>query len=119
MSRGVFVRSMAGAAALATGAGLGTPAVADAKPKGTSSPKPIPQGIPLGPPLGTIHVLVPGHPAFPFSINAEPATITDFNGFLGYAVVQGTGTGTTNGGTGTGAGTGAGTGTGTGVGTER
>jgi hypothetical protein len=78
-------------------AGLGALAPGAARAQG-SAPKPIPGGIPLGP-LGLpsppfpeiIHTFVPGvlTPA-----DSEPITITDFNGHVGYAVVDGAGTGT-------------------------
>ena len=64
---------------------------ASAAPKGSTEPVPIPGGFDLG--GGTvIHVYGPGagDPAVPgFSPNAEPSTITNFNGEAAYAVFAG------------------------------
>jgi len=61
----------------------GTTALA-AKPAG--APRPIPGGIqPFGPGTEVFHVFFPG--------TGENSTITDFNGFVGAAEVQGTGVG--------------------------
>ena len=81
---------------LAAGAGLGvagfigaqvagaTPALAASR---AGDPRPIPGGIqPLGPGTEVFHVFPPGA--------GEPNTITDFNGFVGVAHIQGTGTDT-------------------------
>ena len=47
------------------------------------APRPIPGGIqPFGPGTETYHVFLPG--------TGEPSTITDFNGFVGVGVVDGT-----------------------------
>jgi hypothetical protein len=60
------------------------PTLAWAAP-GSSAPKPIPGGFTLG---GiTFHTFFPG-------MGSENSTITDFNGIVGFADVQGTGTGT-------------------------
>ena len=49
-------------------------------------PVPIPGGTPvLG---GDFHVFGPGFPGFD-PPDAEPSTITDFNGFLGFAYISG------------------------------
>jgi hypothetical protein len=63
-----------------------------------ADPKPIPGGfnlvdfgLPVPPFPETIHVLAPGV-ATPE--NSEPITITDFNGQIGYAIIDGSGTGT-------------------------
>jgi hypothetical protein len=61
-----------------------------AKTQGDPTPKPIPGGLTL---CGvTFHV-------FPFAIDQEPSTITDFNGFVGVCDLQGTGTATDRDGT--------------------
>jgi hypothetical protein len=70
-------------------------------PSGTPLPIPgllfpaVPGGNPVGGPA--VHIDAPG-PAdnttqtFPATIGGEPSTITDFNGFIGVAHVEGTGT---------------------------
>jgi hypothetical protein len=56
----------------------------------TCEPQPLPHTLdPDGPgPLPPLHLLLPGlvHPA-----DADPSAITDFNGHVGYAVIDGTG----------------------------
>src|SRR6266545_6617268 len=53
---------------------------------GTGAPRPIPGGIqPFGPGTEVFHVFPPG--------TGEPNTITDFNGFVGVAVIDGAGAG--------------------------
>ena len=85
---------LGGAAAMGGAALLGSSVLgstsAFAAPSSNPTPNPIPGGIqPAGPGTPVFHVLLPG----PDSPNAEPATITDFNGFVGIAHTQGTGTG--------------------------
>jgi hypothetical protein len=71
------------------------PTGAFAAPSTNPTPNPIPGGIqPGGPGTPVFHILLPG----PDSPNVEPATITDFNGFVGIAHTQGTGTATEPGG---------------------
>ncbi len=85
MSRRQFGRLVASTVAIgaALGTGLWRPGLAFAK--GSSAPVPIPGGTPaLG---GAFHVFAP---ALPDPIDAEPATITDFNGFDGLAYISGT-----------------------------
>jgi hypothetical protein len=54
-------------------------------------PQPIPGGLELlGPGTPLFHVFLPGS-------GAEPSTITDFNGFVGWAAVGGQGTHTAGG----------------------
>jgi len=54
-------------------------------------PQPIPGGLELlGPGTPLFHVFLPAS-------GAEPSTITDFNGFVGWAAVGGQGTHTTGG----------------------
>ena len=88
MSRRDFLRT---AGAVLLGASLGTalssklwqPRLVSAH--SASDPVPIPGGTPaLG---GGFHVFAP---AGPDPADAEPSTITDFNGFLGLAYVSGT-----------------------------
>jgi hypothetical protein len=82
------VGSLAGLTLLAPGTARGQ----------ANSPKPIPGGLrladlglPVPPFPEVIHVLAPGvlTPA-----NSDPITITDFNGHIGYAIIDGSGTGT-------------------------
>ena len=84
LSRRQFTRAAAGSAVAgaALGSALWTPAVA--APKGAFTPVPIPGGSPaLG---GAFHVF---GPAGFDPIDAEPITITNFNGFAGLAYISG------------------------------
>jgi hypothetical protein len=84
LSRRRFTRAAAGTAVVgaAIGSALWTPALA--APKGAFAPVPIPGGSPfLG---GSYHVFGPA--AFD-PIDAEPITITNFNGFVGLAYISG------------------------------
>lgn len=84
LSRRQFTRTAAGTAVVSAtlGSALWTPAVA--APKGAFAPVPIPGGSPfLG---GSYHVFGPA--AFD-PVDAEPITITNFNGFAGLAYVSG------------------------------
>ena len=100
LSRRQFVGSTAGS--LAAAAGLGSllaacgraddgfltspisPGLSLAKASAQAAPVPIPGGTPaLG---GAYHVWAPGGPD---SIDAEPATITNFNGVAGIAYLSG------------------------------
>jgi len=77
MSRRQFTRTV--------GAAVGLPSLLQAQAKGSSPPVPIPGGTPvLG---GGFHVFGPNAID---PINAEPASITDFNGFVGLAYIDGT-----------------------------
>jgi hypothetical protein len=80
--RQVMVAGAGGAVATATllSAGLLAPELAQARSHTPVAPKPIP--LTLGP--FHVQLLGPGQ---------EPSSITDFNGFVGVADVQGTGTG--------------------------
>src|SRR5207253_8250663 len=85
-----FLWTAAGtAAALGTGLLFPTPAQAAGR-----DPKPIPGGFdnPTGGPF--VHLNLPGPADAPAAPGNEPSTITDFDGFIGVAAVQGTGTGT-------------------------
>lgn len=86
-SRRQFVRTAAGAAVIGAtwGAGLWRPRTVMAH--NDHAPVHIPGGSPLlG---GTFHVFGPGFPGFD-PADAEPSTITDFNGFIGLAYISGT-----------------------------
>ncbi len=83
--------SLLGSAAKPTFGGL-VPAASQGR-NGTAGvvPQPIPGGLELlGPGTPLFHVFLPG-------TGAEPSTITDFNGFIGWAAVGGQGTHTTGG----------------------
>jgi len=88
-SRSVSRRGFIGGVSALVGAGALLPAarLTAAKPY-NATPNPIPGGITVGPPPGQLfHV-------FLIQKGQEPATINDFNGFVGAADVQGTGTAT-------------------------
>jgi hypothetical protein len=90
LSRRRFLKAAAGTVGT-LGAGLLLPTRALAAGR---DPKPIPESFtnPDGGPV--IHFNLPG-PADAMPRNGnEPSTITDFDGFIGVARVQGTGTGT-------------------------
>ena len=89
ISRRGFTRTAGGAAVLASTAGLWKPTLAQAS--AGSDPQHIPGGTPfLG---GGFHVFGPA--AFD-PADAEPATITDLNGFVGLAYISGMVTQTNN-----------------------
>src|SRR5919108_6108335 len=84
MSRGAFIRGVAGAGGAAVTSGLWMPALARAGGKTTTAaPKPVPPN----PALGGLHINLPGE-------NSEPSSITDLNGFVGIGAVNGAGTAT-------------------------
>jgi hypothetical protein len=80
---------------LAAGAGLGAAGFLGAQvigagpalaAQGAGDPRPIPGGIqPFGPGTEVFHLFLPG--------TGEPSTITDFNGFVGVAQIDGVGAG--------------------------
>jgi hypothetical protein len=83
MSRRQFARTAAGTVVGATlGSGLWKSALA--RPRGSDEPVPIPGGFQLG--GQTFHVFGPGAGNPP---DLEPSTITDFNGFVGLAYLNG------------------------------
>ena len=88
-SRRRFIQTGAAAGLFLLGGGRWAPASA-AVAGGT--PKPIPGGFVFGPPVGDelFHNFAPG--VFD-PLNTDPSGIFDFNGHIGYAVVDGTGTG--------------------------
>ncbi len=85
MSRRQFARTAAGTAVVGAtlGSGLWKPGLA--KARGSNAPVPIPGGIMLG--GQTFHVFGPGLSGNP--PDQEPSTITDFNGFVGLAYLNG------------------------------
>jgi hypothetical protein len=86
ISRRRFIGGTASAVGTVLGASMLLPSAALAKTKLQNvTPNPIPGGTTIGGQL--FHFLV-------FGQGLEPASITDFNGFVGVADVQGTGTAT-------------------------
>ena len=85
LSRRAFMGGAAGLTAGAVGTGLLRPAVALGAPKPGSAPKPTATVTSLGG--------VDFHFTF-FGPGIDPSSITDFNGFVGVADVQGSGTAT-------------------------
>jgi len=81
LSRRAFMGSMASVAGAAMGVSLLPTSVLAAKPL-SSAPKPTPNTV-----FDTFHVTF-------FGPGIDPSSIGDFNGFVGVADVQGTGTGT-------------------------
>jgi hypothetical protein len=95
LSRRRFLRSAAGAAGVILGSNLLPQAKADG-----SDPTPIPGGLYfLGNPGPLYHVFGPGFD--PTTVDQEPITINNFNGFIGLAYISGmvTETNTTTGAT--------------------
>ena len=82
LSRRAFIGSMAGVAGAAVGAGLIPANVLAGKPSTNLTPKPTTQQVTFG---GLTFSL-----SF-FGEGLDPSSITDFNGFVGVADVQGTG----------------------------
>ena len=91
-SRRQFERTATGATALVVGNGLWLPAVAGAAPKGDDRARPI-SIHPISDDFGLPVDLFVDYPAF----GKEVSTVTDFNGNVAAAEVQGMGTGTQNG----------------------
>jgi hypothetical protein len=87
LSRRAFLSGTAGVSAAAVGAGLLGPTAAFAASSSKSNPDPNPttQTVNFGGPDFHINSFGPG---------IDPSSITDFNGFVGVAEVQGSGTGT-------------------------
>jgi hypothetical protein len=85
LSRRAFLSTAAGVTAATVGAGIFRPLSAFAAPASNATPKPTTAVASLNG--------VDFHLAF-FGPGADPSTITDFNGFVGVADVQGTGTAT-------------------------
>jgi hypothetical protein len=94
VSRRHFIRTAAGAGAAGLMVSSGLFSKAFAVPS-SSDPKPIPGGEQLLFPDPTVfHLHLPGFPPFPDNNPAtkDPSVITDFNGDVGLAYVNGTGT---------------------------
>ena len=88
MSRRQFARTAAGAVAIGAAYGSGLWRAGLAEAHSSHEPKPIPGGTPaLG---GAFHVFGPTPDGSLDPIDAEPASITDFNGFVGLAYISGT-----------------------------
>ena len=87
MSRRQFIRTATGAAAVGIALGSGVWRPRQVKAHQAHEPVPIPGGTPdLG---GALHVFGPAFPGGTDPLNAEPSTITDFNGFIGLAYISG------------------------------
>jgi hypothetical protein len=87
LSRRAFLTGTAGVSAAAVGAGLLRPTAAFAAKPFNATPKPTTAVLNIG---GTDFHLTP----LTFQSGVDLSSITDFNGFVGVADVQGTGTGT-------------------------
>src|SRR5712692_4717637 len=83
VSRRRLLRTAAAAVASMAGASMFGPRPAGAG--GNVIPNPIPGGFPAGPGV-VFHAYGPG----PGNLNADPSTITDFNGSVGLAYLNGT-----------------------------
>ena len=95
VTRGSFLTKTAGA--VGAFAGLAALSPASARAATDARPKPIPGGLhpadlglPVPPFPEIIHIQAPGVATLG---DSEPITITDFNGNIGYAIVDGEGTG--------------------------
>jgi hypothetical protein len=84
MSRRQFARTAAGIAMVGATLGSGWWRPGLAKASGSNEPVPIPGGFQAG--GQTFHVFAPGDGNPP---DLEPSTITDFNGFVGLAYLDG------------------------------
>jgi hypothetical protein len=85
LSRRRFLRSVAGAAGVILGSNLLPQARAAA-----SDPTPIPGGLYfLGNPGPLFHVFAPGFGGDMTTVDQQPITITDFDGFIGLAFISG------------------------------
>ena len=83
-SRRHFLSAALGAPALLMAAGHWSRAAA----AGCGDPTPIPEVLVLGGGLPDIHVQLPG---LGTGADTDPSTITDFNGHVGFAVIDGVG----------------------------
>jgi len=93
VGRRLFLQSSAGATALALGAGLGTALPASAAKGSLDSPTPIPGGTLLGQLIGFPNDDTIYHFYFP-AFGQEVSTVTDLDGLVAAAEIQGSGTGT-------------------------
>lgn len=88
MTRRQFARTAAGTAMAGAVVGSALWKPTGVKAFASTDPVPIPGGSPaLG---GVYHIFGPGPAGSLDPIDAEPATITDFNGFVGLAYINGT-----------------------------
>ena len=87
VSRRKFLGTAAAASGVAVTASLWMPGLAKAAAPGAGTPRPIPGTVAPGAPF---HIKLPG-------AGAEPSAITDFNGFVAIADIEGTGTGSGSG----------------------
>lgn len=85
LSRRAFMGTTAGAAGALAGAGLLGPLTGRAAPASNPAPKPTTNTITINGVTFSLTFFAPG---------LDPSSITDFNGFVGVADVQGTGTAT-------------------------
>ena len=93
VSRRGFIRRTASAVGTALGASMLLPGAALADKRRNAAPRPIPNGTQfLGPGTPVFHVMAPGYPGFGNAATDDPSLITDFNGHVGLAYVQGWGT---------------------------
>lgn len=81
LSRSQFIRTTAGASGVALSSSLWMPGLAQAEGDGGVLPRPIPGGF-VGPGGELFHVFTPAP-------TDELSTITDFNGYVGAAHMQG------------------------------
>jgi hypothetical protein len=86
LSRRRFVQTAAGATAMVVGSGLWLPGAVAAGTHDDPTPRPIPGGNDFLQDGHFVHVFAPAY-------GAENSTITDFNGFIAAAEIQGKGTG--------------------------
>ena len=93
VGRRLFLQSSAGVGAMALGAGLGAALPASAAMGSLDSPTPIPGGTQLGQLIGFPNDFNIYHFYFP-AFGQEVSTVTDFNGMVAAAEIQGSGTGT-------------------------
>lgn len=91
VSRRQFIRTVAGATAIALGSGVGIPIVNDASAADVVAPKPIPGGTQL--PFAFVHHY-PLTAATTFENFKDPSQIFHFDGFVALNRVRGMGTGT-------------------------
>ena len=87
LSRRQFARAAVGAAVVGATLGSGVWRPGWAKGRGSNEPVPIPGGFQAGDPPKTFHVFAPGLNGNP--PDQQPSTITDFNGFIGLAYLDG------------------------------
>ena len=96
LSRGQFIGTAAGVTGAALSSGLWMPGLAHAEKSMPATPKPIPDFFVPFPGSQQVHLNLPQNVIVTrngmTTIAADPSTMTDFNGFVGLANVDGTGT---------------------------